>query len=66
MLDICFVLLTAGLDTVTDSLTCFWAFLAQHPEHRRRIADDPGVIPDAVEELLRLGVARARRRALGP
>jgi cytochrome P450 len=53
ILAICFVLLTAGLDTVTDSLTCFFAFLAQHPEHRRRIVDDPDVIPSAVEELLR-------------
>ena len=53
VLAICFVLLTAGLDTVTDSLTCFFAFLAQHPEHRRRIVEDPDVIPAAVEELLR-------------
>jgi cytochrome P450 len=53
MLDICFVLLTAGLDTVTDSLTCFWAFLAQHPEHRRELVARPERIPDAVEELLR-------------
>lgn len=53
ILSICFVLLTAGLDTVTDSLTCFFAFLAQHPEHRRQIATDPSVIPNAVEELLR-------------
>jgi cytochrome P450 len=49
----CFVLLTAGLDTVTDSLTCFWAFLAQHPEHRRRLVAQPELIPNAVEELLR-------------
>jgi cytochrome P450 len=53
VLSICFVLLTAGLDTVTDSLTCFFAFLAQHPVHRQRIVDDPDVVPDAVEELLR-------------
>jgi cytochrome P450 len=52
-LGVCFVLLTAGLDTVTDSLTCFYAFLAQHPDHRRRIVDDPRLIPNAVEELLR-------------
>jgi cytochrome P450 len=53
MLDICFVLLTAGLDTVTDSLTCFWAFLAQHDEHRQLLVDRPETVPDAVEELLR-------------
>ena len=53
VLAICFVLLTAGLDTVTDSLTCFFAFLAENPDHRRRIVEDPDVIPGAVEELLR-------------
>ena len=53
MLDICFVLLTAGLDTVTDSLTCFWAFLAQNPAHRHQLASRPELIPNAVEELLR-------------
>jgi cytochrome P450 len=52
-LSICFVLLTAGLDTVTDSLTCFWAYLARHPQQRHRIATDPDVIDRAVEELLR-------------
>jgi cytochrome P450 len=53
VLAICFVLITAGLDTVTDSLTCFFAFLAQHQAHRRWIVDDPEIIPNAVEELLR-------------
>ncbi len=53
ILDICFLFLIAGLDTVTDSLTCMFAFLAQHPEHRRQIAGDPSVIPNAIEELLR-------------
>jgi len=53
ILDICFLFLIAGLDTVTDSLTCFYAFLAQNAEHRRRIATDSSVIPRAVEELLR-------------
>jgi cytochrome P450 len=52
-LSICFVLLTAGLDTVTDSLTCFWAHLARHPEDQRRLIADPELIPHAVEELLR-------------
>ncbi|HEX5367303.1 MAG TPA: cytochrome P450 [Acidimicrobiales bacterium] len=53
ILDVCFLFMIAGLDTVTDSLTCFFAYLAQHPEHRQRLVDDPAVIPSAVEELLR-------------
>ena len=53
ILDICFLFLIAGLDTVSDSLTCFFAFLAQHPEHRRQVIENPAVIPAAVEELLR-------------
>lgn len=53
MLSICFVLLTAGLDTVTDTLTCFWAYLAQHAERRRQLVTEPEIIPRAVEELLR-------------
>jgi cytochrome P450 len=53
ILDICFLFLIAGLDTVSDSLTCMYAFLATHPEHRRQIVTDPSCIPNAVEELLR-------------
>jgi cytochrome P450 len=53
ILDICFLFLLAGLDTVTDSLTCSFAYLAQHPGHRQQIVDDPSIIPAAVEELLR-------------
>jgi cytochrome P450 len=33
LLDIMFLMLIAGLDTVSDSLTCFFAFLATHTEH---------------------------------
>ncbi len=53
ILDICFLFLIAGLDTVSDSLTCFYAFLATHPDHRQQLVDNPAVIPAAVEELLR-------------
>jgi cytochrome P450 len=53
ILDICFLFLIAGLDTVSDSLTCFYAFLARSPEHRRQIVENPAIIPSAVEELLR-------------
>jgi cytochrome P450 len=53
ILDICFLFLIAGLDTVSDSLTCFFAYLARDDEHRRQIVDDPSIINGAVEELLR-------------
>lgn len=53
ILDICFLFLIAGLDTVTDSLTLMFVHLAQYPETRRQIVEDPSLIPNAVEELLR-------------
>lgn len=53
LLGTCHLLFFAGLDTVTDSLTCFYAFLARNPEHRRRLVADPGIIPRAIEEMLR-------------
>ena len=53
VMDICFLFIIAGLDTVTDSLDCFFAYLAQEPEQRKLIVEDESVIPSAVEELLR-------------
>ena len=53
ILDICFLFLIAGLDTVTATLDCMFSFLAQHPEHRRQLSEDPDIIPNAIEELLR-------------
>jgi cytochrome P450 len=53
VMDISYLFLIAGLDTVTDSLDCFFALLAQEPEHRRLVVEDESLIPSAVEELLR-------------
>jgi cytochrome P450 len=53
ILDICFLFLIAGLDTVTATLDCIFGYLVHHPEQRQRIIDDPTVIPSAIEELLR-------------
>ena len=53
ILDICFLFLIAGLDTVTATLDCMFSFLAQHPEHRRQLVENPDIIPNAIEELLR-------------
>ncbi len=53
ILDIGFLFFIAGLDTVTASLDCMVAYLAQHPEQRQALVDDPSLIPHAVEEMLR-------------
>jgi cytochrome P450 len=53
IVDICYVLLLAGLDTVTDTMTLSWAYLARSPEHRAQLVADPGLIPHAIDELLR-------------
>jgi cytochrome P450 len=53
VLDSCFLLLIAGLDTVTNSLSLFYNQLAQRPDLRQRLVDDPSTIANAVEELLR-------------
>ena len=53
LLGISHLLLIGGLDTVTATLDCMVAFLADHPEHRRQLVEDPSSIPAAVEELLR-------------
>jgi cytochrome P450 len=66
ILDISFLFLAAGLDTVTASLDCFFAYLARHPEQRAELAarvDDAAYVASTVEELLRwetpvMGVVR--------
>jgi cytochrome P450 len=51
--DICYLLVIAGLDTVTSSLSCLLAWFAQHPAERHAVTADPGLLPQAVEELMR-------------
>lgn len=51
--DILYLMFIAGLDTVTSSLDCFISYLAQHPEHRKQLVQDPSLIPHAIEEMLR-------------
>jgi cytochrome P450 len=53
ILDICYLQLIAGLDTVTSTLGCNIAYLGSNPEQRKKIVDDPSMIPGAIEELLR-------------
>jgi cytochrome P450 len=67
ILDISYLQILAGLDTVTATLGCDVAYLAGHPEQQRRLVEDPSKIEDAVEELLRwetpvMGVPRLVRQ----
>lgn len=52
----------AGLDTVTGMLAFTMRHLETHPEARRRLVDEPAIIPKAVEEFLRRhGLANSGR-----
>ncbi|MDG2026780.1 MAG: cytochrome P450 [Acidimicrobiales bacterium] len=53
VLDIGYLFFLAGLDTVTASLDCMLAYLAQNPADQRRLVEAPDDIPAAMEELLR-------------
>jgi cytochrome P450 len=53
ILDICFLMLLAGLDTVTATLGCNIAYLAANPVQRRELGTHEEMIDGAVEELLR-------------
>src|ERR1700728_3137693 len=48
-----FTMVTGGNDTVTGMLGGSMPLLHERPDQRRLLVDDPGRIPDAVEELLR-------------
>jgi cytochrome P450 len=53
LLDFCLLMFMAGLDTVAAQLTFSFWHLATHDADRRRISDDPSLIPTAIEEFLR-------------
>jgi cytochrome P450 len=53
IVDICYLLVIAGLDTVTCSLSCLLAWFAGHPVERRRVMADPALVGKAIEELMR-------------
>lgn len=53
VLGVAALVLIAGVDTTWSAIGSSLWHLATHPEDRRRMAADPGVMPLAVEELLR-------------
>ncbi|MEV6315367.1 cytochrome P450 [Streptomyces sp. NPDC051776] len=48
-----FQLLVAGQEPVTNQITTALIALLRHPEQLDRLRDEPGILPRAVEELLR-------------
>jgi cytochrome P450 len=53
VMDMCWLLFIAGLDTVHAGLGHAFRYLAEHPDLKQQLIDDPSLIPAAVEELLR-------------
>ena len=47
------LLLVAGIDTTWSAIGASIWHLAQHPEDRRRLREDPSVLPFAIEDFLR-------------
>lgn len=66
IIDILVTLTVGSLDTLKSQLGWCFYHLATHPDDRRRINDEPSIIPNAVEELLRaypiVGMARKLTR----
>ena len=51
---LCFIFVIAGLDTVTAAIGFAFNALAQDTELRTRLVEDPTMIPEFVEEILRV------------
>jgi cytochrome P450 len=54
LLGLSFGFMLAGLDVVTSALSTGFVILAGRPDLQSRMAAEPGIIPDVIEELLRL------------
>jgi cytochrome P450 len=55
-------LIMAGVESLSSFLAMFTLNLAQNPEARHRVAADPALIPQAMEESLRLNTSAQRFR----
>jgi cytochrome P450 len=53
LVQFCIGLLSAGHETTANSINMSFVALCQHPDELARLRGDPGLIPVAVEELLR-------------
>ena len=53
MLSICLILFLGGMDTVTNVSSYAFRQLGRDPQLQQRLRDDPGAIPNFIEEALR-------------
>ena len=53
VMDLCWLLYIAGLDTVHAGLGHSFRYLAEHPDLKAQLVADPSKVPTAVEEMLR-------------
>src|SRR5262249_51742599 len=53
LLDFSFLLLASGIETTRSLLALGTLALIAHPDQRRLVAEDPGLLPGAIEEMLR-------------
>ena len=54
VLGVCNLMLVAGVDTTWSAIGSTVWHMAQHPEHRKQLRDNPDLWPTAIEELLRV------------
>jgi cytochrome P450 len=53
LLGFCFTSFVGGLDTVSTNMAWQFHHLATHPDDQQALRDDPSMIPDAIDEMLR-------------
>jgi cytochrome P450 len=54
ILGFCFVMIAGGNDTTTNLIGNSTKWLDDYPDQRRELIDNPSIIPNAIEELLRV------------
>ena len=64
MMSMLLVILFGGLDTVASTLGFIANFMAENPAHRRQLIEEPVLIDNAVEELMRRFQPSATTRTL--
>ena len=52
-LNMAYLVMQGGIDTVSNLMSLTMRFLAEHPEARRELIENPVLIPAAIEEMVR-------------